>query len=151
MLTVTTLAVLMAGTASSYWVLAVAFLVIGLTAVTAQILVPYAADLASDENRGRIVGKVFSGLLTGILLSRVLSSMLADVTSWRVVYLVSAALMTCLVIALRLALPPRQPTTGIPYGQLRCSDGTRSCAGGPTTSPRCSASSALSGPRSRSC
>ena len=118
MLTVTTVAVLVAGTAPSFWILMVACLVIGLTAVTAQILVPYAADLATDENRGRIVGKVFSGLLTGILLSRVLGSMLADVTSWRVVYLVSAGLMTVLVILLRLALPPRQPTTAIPYGQL---------------------------------
>ena len=117
-LTFTTVALVVAGTAPTFWVLLVALLVIGMTAVVAQVLVPYAADLASDDNRGRVVGRVVSGLLTGILLSRVLSSLLADVTSWRVVYLGSAGLMACLVLTLHRVLPPREPTTSIPYGQL---------------------------------
>jgi predicted MFS family arabinose efflux permease len=118
LLMVTTLAVLVAGSAPSYGVLLGACLVMGCTAVVAQVLVPYAADLATDETRGRVVGRVVSGLLTGILLSRVLGSLLADATSWRVVYLVSAGLMALLVLTLRAALPTRQPTTTVPYGQL---------------------------------
>jgi predicted MFS family arabinose efflux permease len=114
----TTAALVVAGTASSFGVLLGAFLVIGVTAVVAQVLVPYAADLASDETRGRVVGRVMSGLLTGVLLSRVLGSWLAQATSWRVVYLASAGLMALLVVTLRLALPLRQPTTRVPYGQL---------------------------------
>ena len=123
LLSITTLAVLVAGAAPSYEVLLGACLVIGCTAVVAQVLVPYAADLATDETRGRVVGRVVSGLLTGILLSRVLGSLLADATSWRVVYLVSAGLMAVLVLTLRTALPPRQPTTRVPYGQLIRSTG----------------------------
>ena len=117
-LSLTAAALVVAGTAPTFGVLLGACLVIGLTAVVAQELIPYAADLASDETRGRIVGRVVSGLLTGILLSRVLGSLLADATSWRAVYLVSAGLTGALVVTLRLALPPRQPTTSIPYGQL---------------------------------
>ena len=118
LLTCVTVALVVAGTAPDYWVLLVGLLVTGLTGVVAQVLVPYAADLASDDNRGRVVGRVVSGLLTGILLSRVLSSLLADATGWRVVYLGSAGLMACLAVTLRLVLPPREPTTRMPYGQL---------------------------------
>jgi predicted MFS family arabinose efflux permease len=118
LLSCTTLALVGAGTAPSYGVLLSACLVIGLTAVVAQVLVPYAADLAPDETRGRVVGRVVSGLLTGILLSRVLGSLLAQATSWRVVYLISAGLMAVLVLTLRRALPSRQPTTTVPYGAL---------------------------------
>ena len=118
LLSVTTVALVAVGTARSYGILLGAMLVVGVTSVVAQVLVPYAADLASDENRGRVVGRVMGGLLTGILLSRVVGSLLADVTSWRVVYLLSAGLSAVLVLTLRLALPPRQPTTTVPYGQL---------------------------------
>jgi predicted MFS family arabinose efflux permease len=118
LLSITTAGLVVAGTAASYGVLLGACLVIGVTAVVAQILVPYAADLATDETRGRIVGRVFSGLLTGILLSRVFSSLLAGATSWRVVYLISAGLTAALALTLRAALPPRKPKTLIPYGQL---------------------------------
>ena len=118
MLAGTTIALVVAGTAPAFGVLVCACLVIGLTAVVAQVLVPYAADLATDETRGRVVGRVVSGLLTGILLSRVLGSLVAEASSWRVVYLASAAMMAVLALVLRTALPPRQPTTAVPYGQL---------------------------------
>ena len=121
LLSLTTAGLVLAATAQAYAALLLACLLIGTTAVVAQILLPYAADLATDETRGRVVGNVFSGLLTGILLSRVVSSLLAQVTSWRVVFVCSAVLTASLVLTLRLVLPPRQPTTGVPYGQLLAS------------------------------
>jgi predicted MFS family arabinose efflux permease len=86
--------------------------------VVAQILVPFAANLALDHARGRIVGRVMSGLLTGILLSRTLSSLVSGVAGWRVVYLGSAVLMAVLAVALRAALPQHAPTTTIPYARV---------------------------------
>jgi predicted MFS family arabinose efflux permease len=121
LLSITTIGTAIAATAQAYAALLVSCMVIGTTAVVAQILLPYAADLATDETRGRVVGKVFSGLLTGILLSRVVSSLLAQVTSWRVVYVGSAVLMAALVLTLGVVLPPRQPTTGVRYGRLLAS------------------------------
>jgi predicted MFS family arabinose efflux permease len=86
--------------------------------VVVQILIPFAADLAPDEIRGRIVGRVVSGLLFGILLSRVAASLLAEVTSWRVVFVLSAGAMAVLAVVLRFCLPRRPPKTDVHYGQL---------------------------------
>ncbi|MEV6024879.1 MFS transporter [Streptomyces sp. NPDC052036] len=115
LLTVTTLALVAAGLATSFPMLLAASLISGATSVVAQILVPFAASLAPDHARGRIVGRVMSGLLTGILLSRTLSSLVSDLAGWRVVYLGSAVLMALLAVALRAALPQHAPTTSVPY------------------------------------
>ena len=121
LLTLTTGALVVAGTAPGFPVLLVASFVSGTTLVVVQILVPFAADLAPDESRGRVVGQVMSGLLTGILLSRTFGSLVAGATSWRVVYLASAALMAVLTLVLRAALPRRAPSdqaARLSYGAL---------------------------------
>jgi predicted MFS family arabinose efflux permease len=118
LLAITTAGLVLAGLSPVYPALVGAALVIGSTSVVAQILVPYAADLAPDESRGRIVGRVMSGLLAGILLSRTLGSLLAEATNWRVVYLTSAGVTAALVLTLRLALPARAPKTTVGYGAL---------------------------------
>ncbi|WP_405913830.1 MFS transporter [Streptomyces sp. NBC_00963] len=118
LLTVTALAMAAGGLAPTFTVLLIAALVAGATSVVAQVLVPYAADLAPDHLRGAVVGKVMSGLLAGILLSRTVGSLLADVAGWRTVYLVSAALMAILALVLRRALPHRAPTSTDSYTAL---------------------------------
>ncbi|MFI9833181.1 MFS transporter [Streptomyces sp. NPDC051913] len=115
LLTVTTLALVAAGLATSFPMLLIASLVSGATSVVAQILVPFAAGLAPDHARGRVVGRVMSGLLTGILLSRTVSSLVSDLAGWRVVFLGSAALMAVLAVALLAALPQHAPTITVPY------------------------------------
>ena len=121
LLVISTAGLAVAGLAPAFWVLVAGSLATGVTSVVAQILLPFAADLSPERLRGRIVGQVVSGLLIGILLSRTAGSLLADVTSWRVVYLVAAGLMALLAVALRLALPRHPPSTGLPYRQLLAS------------------------------
>ncbi|MEU0564943.1 MFS transporter [Nonomuraea sp. NPDC005983] len=118
LLSVTTVALVVAGTAATFPVLLAALLVAGGTSVVAQILVPFAAGLAPDHARGRVVGRVMSGLLTGILLSRTLSSLVSQTAGWRVVFLGSAVLMAVLTLALRAALPRHAPSTDVSYGRL---------------------------------
>jgi predicted MFS family arabinose efflux permease len=118
LLTATTALLVVAGLAPGYFVLLGALAIASTTMVVVQILIPFAADLAPDHSRGRIVGQVMSGLLTGILLSRTLGSLLAYATNWRVVYLTSAVLMAILALVLRSALPYRVPTSRLSYGQL---------------------------------
>ena len=66
-LVVTALALVATAAAPSFDLLAAALLVVGVTSVVAQILVPLASTLAGESERGRVVGKVMSGLLIGIL------------------------------------------------------------------------------------
>lgn len=91
--------------APSIAVLAVAGIAIGLTSVGAQVLVPFAATLADEAERGRVVGQVMSGLLLGILLARVASGILGQLVGWRAVYGIAAALMVGLSLVLWRELP----------------------------------------------
>ncbi|MFJ9041205.1 MFS transporter [Streptomyces sp. NPDC102406] len=94
----------------------------GLLAVVTQTLVAFAASLAPASGRGRVVGLVTSGVVTGILLARTASGLLADLAGWRSVYVASAALTALLALVLHRVLPSSgaaAPTAhGLRYGQL---------------------------------
>ncbi len=98
-----------------------ASLVIGLTATLAQDIVPAAATLTPTAERGRVVGMVMTGLLTGILLSRVVSGVVAEQWGWRAMFAVAAASIALIAVALRQGLPRFAPTTQLPYGALLAS------------------------------
>lgn len=98
-----------------------ATLCIGLASVAVQVLVPYAAHLAPEAERGRAVGSVVSGLMLGIMLARPVSSFIAQFASWHTVFFISAAAMALLALMLRLALPRREPVSTISYGKLLAS------------------------------
>lgn len=91
---------------------------IGLTAVVAQLLVPFAAHLAKANDRGRVVGRVMSGLLMGILLARVASGVVSDVLGWHGVYWIAAGLMLFQAVVLYRALPVEPPQSRQAYGAL---------------------------------
>jgi len=101
-----------------------ALAVVGVTSVVAQVLVPLAATLARDDERGRVVGTVMSGLLIGILLARTLAGVLATALGWRGVYVVAAGLMAGLALVLRARLPGLAPATRGTYRELLTSVGT---------------------------
>ncbi|NUU76173.1 MFS transporter [Paenibacillus xylanilyticus] len=101
-----------------------ASLVIGIGSVVAQILVPYATYLTSEEQRGRVVGNVMSGLLLGIMLARPIASFITDAFGWQAVFISSAIVIALLALLLSRALPVRQPHPAMKYGQLIVSLGT---------------------------
>jgi predicted MFS family arabinose efflux permease len=117
-LVITALALVATAAAPTFDLLAAALLVVGVTSVVAQILVPLASSLAAESERGRVVGKVMSGLLIGILVARTASGLLAELGGWRLVFGVSAGLMVALTIVLRASLPPVRPTTDLSYPAL---------------------------------
>jgi predicted MFS family arabinose efflux permease len=59
-----------------------------------------------------------SGLLLGILLARTVSGVVADLSSWRVVYAMAAVLMVVLAVVLGRLLPDEQDRPRISYGSL---------------------------------
>ncbi len=95
-----------------------ASLLIGLSAVSVQMLVPLAAHMAHDANRGRVVGNVMSGLLLGIMLSRPVASLIAHTFGWRAVFGTSAIAMILLLLVLRRLLPQRRPSVPHTYSEL---------------------------------
>jgi len=100
-----------------------ASLVIGLGSVAVQILIPYAAHLAPEAARGRVVGDVTTGLMIGIMLARPASSFITSISSWHVVYIFSGTVMVVLAIVLFCALPRRTPKAQVGYGALLVSMG----------------------------
>ncbi|MDP4097970.1 MFS transporter [Paenibacillus sp. P96] len=117
-LLLTTLALIAAAVVQSASLFLLTAMMIGIGSVAAQILVPYAAQLAPDESRGRVVGNVMSGLLLGIMLARPISSMVADLMGWRAIFVLSSALILILALVLAKALPARQPVTNESYLRL---------------------------------
>lgn len=83
----------------------------GLLAVVVQVLVAFAATLATPTERGKAVGMVTSGVVIGILAARFVAGMLADLGGWRVVYLTSA-ILTAMMVALLMRVLPRQRPSG---------------------------------------
>ncbi|MFJ8828319.1 MFS transporter [Streptomyces sp. NPDC102467] len=91
---------------------------VGVTSAVAQIVVPMAASLAADHERGAVVGTVMSGLLIGIMLARTVAGALAEFGDWRLVFVFAAFVMVVLALTLRLVLPPVPPTVTTPYPRL---------------------------------
>ncbi len=86
-------------------------LIVGLMAVVVQVLVARVAILATPQKRGRAVGTLTSGIVSGILLSRFISGAIADIAGWRAVYLTAACLMLVIagVVWKIMPSPPQQP------------------------------------------
>ena len=115
------LALMLQGLAHSPAVFLLACYLVGLCSVTVQVLVPLTAHLASEERRGRDVGTVMSGLMTGIMLARPLASAVAEGFGWQSVFWLSALVTLATAGFLRLILPHRQPHVETNYPGLLAS------------------------------
>jgi predicted MFS family arabinose efflux permease len=113
-------AVCMAGVAvaPTFLLLVAASLLVGVASAVPQLLLPMAASLASDEERGRVVGKVMSGLLIGILLSRTVSGYVGAHAGWRTIFWGGSVTMVLLCGVLAAMLPRNQPVFSGSYASL---------------------------------
>ena len=117
-LSATAVGLVVSASAPDIGVLIAVGLVVGAGSVAAQILVPMAASLADEEHRGHVVGVVMSGLLMGILLARTVSGVVAQASSWRVVYVMAAGMTLALAVVLFRRLPGEGERPRIGYGSL---------------------------------
>jgi predicted MFS family arabinose efflux permease len=100
--------------------LAAAIALCCVASVVVQMLVPYAATLASDNERSRVIGTLMGGLLIGILLSRTFAGLVAGLGGWRLVYAIAAVAMALTALMLRRVLPDHGRQLDISYReQLR--------------------------------
>ncbi|MBH9664165.1 MFS transporter [Burkholderia multivorans] len=100
-----------------------ATLIAGAASSVIQMLVPMAASMAPEAQRGRAVGNVMSGLMLGILLSRPLASLIAGSIGWRAFYALAAAADVAIAAVLALRLPTRTPPVTASYRALLASMG----------------------------
>jgi predicted MFS family arabinose efflux permease len=91
---------------------------VGITSTACQIFIPLAAHLASDKQRGKVIGTVMGGLLTGILLSRTLSGFAAQYWGWQSIYYISAGFMVVMTLLVWRYIPGEHPAFRGSYPQL---------------------------------
>ena len=117
-LAITALGLVGMATATSAQPFFVASFVIGLCSTGAQVLIPLVAHLTPPEQRGRVVGNVMAGLLTGIMLARPAALFVAASFGWRAVFWSSALLMVGIGLGLAWMMPRYQPRGGMHYGRI---------------------------------
>ena len=112
------LALVACALAPDLWLFAAASVAVGAASVAGQVMIPFAADLAPEERRGRVVARIMTGLLTGILLARTVSGLVAQAAGWRAIYWFSAALMVLFAIVLWRSLPTEGDRPHRRYAEL---------------------------------
>lgn len=110
MLALSSISLLAAFLAPNFLLFALAGFLIGLLSIVPQVIIPYGAVLAGPASRGRIMGKLLSGLLVGILLSRTVSGLIASVIDWKYVYLIALVMIALLTALLVFKLPKTEQT-----------------------------------------
>jgi predicted MFS family arabinose efflux permease len=118
LLALTTIGLICVATSVSALPFFIASFLVGLCSTAAQILLPYIAHRVPEARRGRIVGNVMAGLLTGIMLARPAALFIAAHFGWRAVFWWSAALMILIGITLMRIMPKHQPPAGKHYSQI---------------------------------
>lgn len=114
----TTLGLVGAALARSAQAFLAASFVVGVCSSGAQVLVPFVAHLTPEMRRGRVVGNVMAGLLTGIMLARPLALTIAAALGWRAVFWISAGVMVVIGLLLARLMPARRPQASLGYGQI---------------------------------
>jgi predicted MFS family arabinose efflux permease len=100
-----------------------ACLVVGLTAVSAQIIIPAVSGLVDPARRGQTVGRLMSGLFAGTLLARTVSGYVGAHTGWRTMFVIAAVVDAILIAVIWRYLPRTRPASDLSYPRLLASLG----------------------------
>ncbi|SDG80268.1 Predicted arabinose efflux permease, MFS family [Pedobacter terrae] len=112
------LALLVAAVSQSFFILELASILIGACSIVPQLILPMAANLSNDENRGANIGIIMSGLLVGILASRAVSGSIGFWLGWRAVYYMAAAICGLLIFLMAKRFPQSYPNFKGSYKEL---------------------------------
>jgi predicted MFS family arabinose efflux permease len=112
------IALIIAAVAQSFFVLQIASLLIGITSIVPQLILPLAASLSAPEQRGKVVGTIMSGLLIGILLSRTLSGFIGQLFGWRSMFWIATGICLLIFFVIQNKFPVNKPQFKGSYGQL---------------------------------
>lgn len=104
------------------WLLAASVL-LGLTAMSAQIIIPAVSGLVDPIRRGHVVGRLMSGLFAGTLLARAVSGYVSAHAGWRAMYVLAAGLDVVVIALVWRFLPAARPNSDLSYPRLLASLG----------------------------
>jgi predicted MFS family arabinose efflux permease len=104
------LALLAAAFSPTFLLLEIASFLIGACSIVPQLILPLAANLSNDENRGYNIGMIMSGLLVGILASRAVSGSIGFWLGWRAMYLIAACICLLLIGLMAKRFPLSYPS-----------------------------------------
>jgi len=111
-------ALLVAALSHTFFILEVASILIGTCSIVPQLILPLAANLSTDENRGANIGVIMSGLLVGILASRAVSGSIGFWLGWRAVYYIAAGICGMLILLMAKRFPQSYPAFKGSYKEL---------------------------------
>jgi predicted MFS family arabinose efflux permease len=112
-----------AAIAPNFAVLLLASLLIGITGVTAQVIIPAVSGLAQPAQRGRVVGTLLSGLSAGLLLARTLSGLVGAHAGWRSMFVLAGFIDLVLMAIVWSGLPETEGSSELSYTGLLASLG----------------------------
>ncbi|MEX3997688.1 MFS transporter [Paraburkholderia sp. EG285A] len=110
-------ALLACAAAPSFFVLALCSFLVGMTSISAQIIIPTVSGMATPETRGRVVGSLLGGLSSGVLLARTLSGIVGALWGWRSIFVIACAIDIGLLLVIR-KLPVSNSLAAIRYREL---------------------------------
>ncbi|WP_254317613.1 MFS transporter [Paraburkholderia sp. CNPSo 3272] len=110
-------ALLACAAAPSFFALALCSFLVGMTSISAQIIIPAISGMATPETRGRVVGSLLGGLSSGVLLARTLSGIVGALWGWRSIFVIASAIDIGLLFVIR-ELPVSSSLTAIRYREL---------------------------------
>jgi len=115
------IALLVAALSKTFFLLEIASVLIGVCSIVPQLILPLAANLSSEENRGANIGMIMSGLLVGILASRAVSGSIGFWLGWRAMYYIAAGICALLVALMAKRFPQSYPGFKGTYKELMTS------------------------------
>ncbi len=77
----------------------------GLSSVSAQLIIPFVSSNIPSEKRGVIVGHLLTGVFLGVLLGRVLGGVVGQLLGWRAVHELAAITLLIFAAYLYYSLP----------------------------------------------
>lgn len=93
-------------------------LFVGVLATSAQDIVLASTVISPANQRGKAVGIVMTGLLSGILLSRVFSGIIGQFWGWEVIFQLAASIIMLLIIYFWFSLPTMPAQNKLTYKQI---------------------------------
>lgn len=111
------LALIACAAAPSFVALTACSFLVGMTSISAQIIIPAVSGNATPATRGRVVGSLLGGLSSGVLLARTLSGIVGALWGWRSIFVIASAIDIALLFVIR-ELPISNTLVAIRYREL---------------------------------